>query len=108
MLKSGAEDLLAHMVVQRVVQDKLKLRHARQKGIHDHPEYLKSHLVRGPFGFLQEPIDVDEVFRFMQPAGENHLTDGVNPHGQDPSGDQHREVPQTRRSEAILNRILSI
>jgi hypothetical protein len=26
----------------------------------------------------------------------------VNPHSHDPSSDQHREVPQTGRSEAIL------
>ncbi len=87
MLNSGTEDLLTHMVVQRVIQDQLNLRHARQQCIYNDPENLESHVVRSPLGLLKEPVDADETFRFMQPAGEDYLTDGVNPNGQYPPGD---------------------
>jgi len=58
----GTEDPLAHMVVQRVVQDMLKLCCAWHKGIQNHPEYLKSHLVRGPFGFYNVSIPTGQCF----------------------------------------------
>jgi len=50
------------MVVQRVVQDMLKLCCAWHKGIQNHPEYLKSHLVRGPFGFYNVSIPTGQCF----------------------------------------------
>jgi hypothetical protein len=102
MLKSSAEDLLAYMTIRCVVQDKLNLRHAWQQGIYDHPEHLKSHLVRRPFGLLQESVDADETLRFVQPSREDHLTDGMNAHSQDPTSDQHPEMPKVRGSETVM------
>lgn len=101
MLNACTGNLLAHVIVQSVVQGLLNLRRPRQQDIDDHTEHLKGHLIRRPLGPCQESIDTDEMLRFMEPNAENHTAHRMTSHGQYPPGDQDGEVPQTRGGEAI-------
>ncbi len=83
MLKSSAEDLLAYMTIQRCRPGQAQSPSLLATGHLRSSEHLKSHLVRRPFGLVQESVDADETLRFVQPSREDHVTDGMNAHSQD-------------------------
>ena len=100
VLPTGSTDMLAAVLVQRVVKYHQDLDSLCDQRLHQDPEKAIRDHVNAPLPFAQKAIDCGEMPGFVKLTGQYYLTHCVFPDGQHPADDKSYENTETRSTEA--------
>lgn len=104
MLPTGATNLLAAVLVQRVVNHRKDLNSRGNQRIHQHSEETTRNRLGAPAPLPQKSIDSGKVPELMESHGQNNLAYRVCSHREDPTDQQRGENTIARSAEAHIQR----